>query len=359
MTDDDRDIIILDQPLEETRSSFLSPPLDREPLKEVIESYIRYYASGQSHTARAKRYDLEHFLDFLAGPQGRIEDLNVSDWTMDATKAFLDYRLDGGEAPASVNRRLATLKHLGRTLAERIPGYVNPAREVRGPHEQTTKPHGLTVEEIAALRQAAQPSAPTFQALRNQFLLELLLATGLRADEVRVLTIGQIAEDFSWLRNVRTKGKKYRSVYLDSEIRPKLLEYLRLREEALSKHLPGILTSPRTELDKLPLFLSFHGARLSKPSSFGLSPKTVWRIIASFGHSAKRFVNDPLSKLHPHRLRHTFALGLLDSSNDIRLVAQALGHSDVRTTMRYTERSEEQLQEAVEAKVKRDKKGAR
>ena len=48
--------------------------------------------------------------------------------------------------------------------------------------------------------------------------LEVLLATGLRADEVRHLVLGQIGDDLQWLKNVKTKGKKYRNVYLDSEV---------------------------------------------------------------------------------------------------------------------------------------------
>jgi integrase/recombinase XerD len=47
-------------------------------------------------------------------------------------------------------------------------------------------------------------------------------------------------------------------------------------------------------------------------------------------------------------LRHTYATNLLDDSRDIRLVAQALGHSDVRITMRYTERGNEEVAEALE-----------
>lgn len=62
-------------------------------------------------------------------------------------------------------------------------------------------------------------------------------------------------------------------------------------------------------------------------------------------------------KLHPHLLRHSFALDLLDSSSDVRLVAQALGHSDVRVTMRYTERRDAEVAEALERKTKRRGRG--
>jgi site-specific recombinase XerD len=70
-----------------------------------------------------------------------------------------------------------------------------------------------------------------------------------------------------------------------------------------------------------------------------MGSKSVWRAIRNYSLE---------TKLHPHLLRHTFAVDLLDNSKDIRLVAQALGHSDVRITMRYTERGKEEVANAVE-----------
>jgi site-specific recombinase XerD len=55
-------------------------------------------------------------------------------------------------------------------------------------------------------------------------------------------------------------------------------------------------------------------------------------------------------------MRHTFAHRLLETTNDIRLVAQALGHSDVRVTMKYTERTDEDVARAMEDSVKMSNK---
>lgn len=327
-----------------------------QPLRPVLDTYTRFYASGEGHTARAKRYDLEYFLLFLAGTRERVDRVMVKEWTLQSTKDFIDHRLKLGEAPSTVARRLATIKHLGRTLAERVGGFVNPAREAKGPVVPVSRPQGLSAEEMHLLREAAaievreRPGA--FLPLRNQFLIELLLATGLRADEVRLLNLSQISHDKQWLRNVRTKGKKYRNVYLNTDFRPVLENYLEARKRELLSKFPAYKDLPPNDKQRFPVLISAHSAKLDSPDSFGVAPKTIWRIVSSCGLVAQRIAEQTIGSLHPHRLRHTFAHGLLDSSKDVRLVAQALGHSDVRTTMRYTERSDVQVAAAIEAKIR-------
>lgn len=332
-----------------------SERLQKQTLLSVIESYLKYYANGQGHTARAKQYDLKYFLEYLAELSAcEIQNVSVSAWTMQATKNYIDHRLSLGEAPATVNRRLATLKHFGRTLAERIHGFINPSREVKGPSLQTTRPHGLSEEEIQLLRATAASEVAKnpelFIAKRNQFLLELLFATGLRADEVRLLIAAQLDSNLEWLKNVRTKGRKFRNVYVNSNVRELFTDYLQARQNELLKRHPGFFELPEKTRDRFPVIISTYGADINTPSSYGLAPKSIWRIISNFGKLAQAASISKVPNLHPHKLRHTFAHGLLDSSKDVRLVAQALGHSDVRTTMRYTERSDEQLAKAIEEK---------
>lgn len=324
-------------------------------LIEVIESYIRYYASGDGHTARAKRYDLQYFLEFHASITGakNTKSVLIADWTLQSTKDYIDDRLSRGEAAATVSRRLATIKHFGRTLAERVPGFVNPAREVKSPSIATSRPQGLTQEEIELLRAAAEQSLVdadgSFASKRNYVLLNMLLATGLRADEVRLLFRSQLDSNLEWLKNVKTKGRKFRNVYISSDIRPLLKAYLEDCDAELVKKFPSYSSLRATEQQRIPVFLSFYRSDIDNPNTLCVNPKTIWRIINGFGEKACALSLQPMPNLHPHKLRHTFAHGLLDSSKDVRLVAQALGHSDVRTTMRYTERTEEELAKAIEA----------
>jgi len=313
----------------------------RLPLGAVVREYLRFYAEGASHTARAKQLDADRFLDFLRRYKRlkEIDELHVSDWDFSSTQRFVDELLRVGEAPATVCRRLATLKHMGRVLAEKMPGFINPAREVKSPRQQTTKPKSIDLQEVERIRNkasAVRRDKNTFSALRNETILNLFLDTGLRADEIRSLRMGQIEQDLAWIRQVRTKGRRFRDVYISEQMRPSLQEYLRARLTELGRFFPKL--SPQVD-QKLPLFISSYKINTADLSSFEMSPKSIWRAVR--GYSIE-------TKLHPHLLRHTYATDLLDDSKDIRLVAQALGHSDVRITMRYTERGNEEVAQALE-----------
>ncbi|MCB0328083.1 MAG: tyrosine-type recombinase/integrase [Bdellovibrionales bacterium] len=312
-------------------------------LFKVVSSYLEYYASGSIHTAKAKRTDIEHFLKFLTSYHAipDVESLRVTHWDHSSVQNFIEHCLSQGEAPSTVSRRLATLKHMGRTLAERVPTFTNPAKEVKPPKLQALRPKSLTVEQVHdALQHAADRKSErnSFQRRRNEMLFVFLIETGLRADEVRLLRHGQLDEGLEWIQNVRTKGKKFRNVYISSALRPRLREYLDERRRELSRFFPDLTIG---QDKKLPLFISTYRVVPDNPDSFLMGSKSIWRAINQLSGE---------TKLHPHLLRHSFATDLLNSSQDVRLVAQALGHSDVRITMRYTERADRDIANALERK---------
>lgn len=315
-------------------------------LTSVTDGYLRYYADDVSHTARAKRLDIEHLLKFLTKYCGvkTASEIPTSAWSASSLQAFVEHLLKRNEAPATVARRLATVKHMGRILAEQIPGFTNPAREVRPPKSKPLRPKGISEEELKDIRGNLRErinEKPSFTRYRNGVLFALLEETGLRADEIRFLRLAQIDEDLEWIKNVRTKGRRYRNVYIAKELRALLQEYLTERTKQLTQRYGSV---PKSIDLKIPVFVSFYKAQLVDPDSFLLGAKSIWRAIRELSCD---------TKLHPHLLRHTYALELLESSKDVRLVAQALGHSDVRTTMRYTERTEEEIAKAVEEKNRR------
>jgi site-specific recombinase XerD len=207
---------------------------------------------------------------------------------------------------------------------------------VKGPKASPPTPKRLPDSKLQEMRQRAEARASdgSFVHVRNLMIFEFLLATGIRVDELRTMKLAQLTQDHQWCRNVKCKGQTYRNVYLKSGVRSLLKKYLAEREQELRRVISKL---DRITDSGLPLFPSVYGASATDPESFRMGSKTLWRAIS-----------DLAPGVSPHALRHTFAHWLLEATGDLRLVAQALGHSDVRVTMRYTEREDDSIAEAIE-----------
>jgi integrase/recombinase XerC len=108
---------------------------------------------------------------------------------------------------------------------------------------------------------------------------------------------------------VMGKGRKERMVPVGSHT-----------VEALKAYLPHrAAMKPKDDA----MFLNRRGGRLTV--------RSVARHLASYGVSA-----GVRGRLHPHRLRHSFATHLLEGGADLRAIQELLGHASLSTTQRYT-----------------------
>lgn len=294
-------------------------PVAGQSLRDACASYLEYFAAVDNHTARAKAGDLSLLLEHF-GSGATVDALTHS-----SVQRFINWMSDARRhSPATVARRYATLSHFCKILAERVPGFMNPCREVSLPSAEPERPGALTTSDLAKLLFAAGEIGETsFQRHRNMAIVATLAETGLRASEVASLTHGQLCG--SWLERVRCKGGKLRRVFVSAELSAILGTYFAKKAEWL-----WIETEPHHAM--------FIGR---KDPTAKLSYKSIWRIVSD---AAERCGLDA----HPHLLRHSLAHELLDSGTDIRTVADILGHSDLKTTMRYTIPDKEKIAAAFE-----------
>jgi integrase/recombinase XerD len=166
----------------------------------------------------------------------------------------------------------------------------------------------------------AKPDPSTPLGLRDQAMLELLYATGLRVSELVKLEVKQMNLEAGFLR-VRGKGGRERVVPLGAPARAKVQTYLNTARPALLKGRSSTY-----------LFVS----RSAKP----MTRQAFWHLLKLYALQSEEG-----GHIYPHAFRHAFATHLLDGGADLRAVQAMLGHVDIATTQIYTHLTSERLRE--------------
>jgi integrase/recombinase XerD len=264
-------------------------------------------------TVAAYARDLLDFWEFLEGT-GR------SHWGAVALADLQDYfaaQEARGLSARSRARRLSALRQFFRFLQREEQVESNPVELLDSPRLPRRLPQVMGEAEVAALLAAPDPGTPT--GLRDQALLEVLYATGLRVSELVGLTLKQLDLRRGVVRPLG-KGSKERVVPMVAPAVEKMQIYL---EEARPRLLRG-RESPY-------VFINHRGGRLSRQG--------FWKLLKQYALKAG------VKTLSPHTLRHSFATHLLSRGANLRVLQMLLGHADLATTQIYTHLDAERLKQ--------------
>jgi site-specific recombinase XerD len=259
---------------------------------------------------------LENYEWHLSGArtQAFIKDHQVS--SPDEMTAEMLRELEGelvraGLSPRSVDTFHRIFKNfLGYCMRE---GYGGEARvlEVRGPKLPQQEPKTFTADEEKRLR-AALKDRP-----RDLMLVDLMLATGLRLQEVANLTVDDVMESpqGALIRVRQGKGRKDRVVPLDTP------------QDRLSARLKRYVDKvrPKTSSERA-LFLTDRRGRGGEPVP--LSAEAIQTLF-------KRLSRETGIHINPHKFRHTFATRALSAGVDVMALQKALGHTTLTMVSRY------------------------
>lgn len=227
---------------------------------------------------------------------------------------FLDHlEHDRHNTARTRNLRLTAIRSLFAYASLQHPEHAELIRRVLAiPPKRFDRPEirFLTQPQLAVL--IAAPDLARWEGRRDQALLALCAQAGLRVAELTGLNSGDVTAGDA--ANVRClgKGRKHRSVPLNS----------------VTANLLDTWISERGGRRDEPLFPTRTGRRLS--------PDAVERIVAKHAHTAaSRDHTFPGEGVHPHVLRHTCAMNLLQNGVDSAVIALWLGHADIRSTAAY------------------------
>jgi len=303
----------------------------------VVAAYETYWAGGNAHTVRA--YFKHDFPNFLAFMRRRCKAPTLLDVTRGAIGAWID-KLLGVYAQSTTMRMYDAIRGFCRWAAASYPGFVDPCFRWTPIHVDRPEPQRLSPEIVENLADAAFAMGKTpFLAWRNKLLVQGLALTGMREDEFRRSILLDYSPDWWTIRKIRGKGRHFRSMVVSPTLRETILAWLPLREERLCS-LYRLYRGLGKAKANLPLLISGRKPREHTPEGYMIGHRTEWRIVHDAG------VKIGL-KVWPHLLRGEFAHNLMDVTKNAFLVAQALGHCDVRTTMRYAAATLDELRRAI------------
>lgn len=284
--------------------------------QRLFVEYMQIEKNASPHTINNYQRDLNTFFAFLNGES--INDLKkVDDLTV---RLYLTYLYDRKLSRTTVSRQISSLRSFYKFLEREKYVDFNPFMNIHLPKSGKTIPTFLYAEELAELFVVSDLSEPLGQ--RDQALLELLYATGIRVSECQGLIVTDI--DFSiGTLFVLGKGRKERYVPFGSFAETALTRYLNDGRKKL-------LTKSDEQTDAV--FLNARGKRLTT--------RGMRLVLNNLVKSAALTI-----KIHPHKLRHTFATHMLNEGADLRVVQELLGHESLSSTQIYTHVTKDHLKQ--------------
>ena len=288
-------------------------------MKRFFGHYLPVQKGLSINTIYAYRDAIKLLLCYAADILGRpVDRLAVQDITERVVVAYLDHLEQERKcSPNTRNARLAAIRSLFAFIAREEPALLLQCQRIRAIPLKRTQHQTvdyLEEKEMQAILDAVDSNSRT--GIRDKALLLLFYNTGARVSEIVDLKLHDVRLDGAGQVHLLGKGKKHRNCPLWPETVTALQAYLEQR----SPKEPGIEH----------LFLNANGASITR---FGIR-----YITNKYGAAVQDQCPSIKTKtVNPHTIRHTTAMHLLRSGNDVNMVSYWLGHADINTTHIYLE----------------------
>ena len=295
------------------------PAIERNnPLWELATEYLSHLQFERrlsNNTLYAYNLDLKKYTHFLFSELhltsiNSIKASHIENFVKDLNNAgTMDTKSDFKKS-STIHRLFSTIRGFHQYLCQLRISENDPSELLVPPRLTRNIPTTLLVEEVEKIIQAVDLTKK--YALRDQAILSLLYASGIRVTELVDLKLKNLMMDDGLIR-VFGKGRKERIVPIGKIALSFLTLYLKELRPSNSRKgkSHGIL------------FLNHRGGKLTRMS--------IWNILHE--NTLRAGIT---KKVSPHVLRHSFATHLLEGGADLRSVQEMLGHSDITTTQIYT-----------------------
>jgi len=286
-------------------------------LRSFLADYLPHQKEYSSNTVWSYRDSLKLLLRFVAGKSGRVSRVSLADLNATSITAFLNnLESKRGNGAATRNVRLSAIHSFFEYLGHQYPEHLEQSLRILSvPFKRTVRRtiDYLEADEFRAVLDQIDRSRPAGR--RDYLLLAFMFNTGARVQEVVSLKTTDFRLVAPPTVKFLGKGHKERICPLWPETAQLLKQHF--HDCGFDEHEPQLV------------FRNQRGAPLTR---FGA------RLILKRQFQRAGQVQPTLQRkrLHPHSLRHSTAIYLLQAGIDLSTIAHYLGHTSLNTTHRYT-----------------------
>ena len=271
-------------------------------IDEFIDSLRARKASANTITSYER--DVLQFNNYFEQQGKKIFNLTKEDM-----QEYVNHLMVKGKSNSTISRATASIKALYKFLLSKGLAEENIAENIEAPKVDRREPMILTSAEIERLLD--QPNLSELKGQRDRIMLEILYATGIRVTELISLRVDDVN-----LNNAYIKVKKKNS---ERHI-PLTNLSVKCLKDYINKVRPLLI---KTEEEKT-LFVNTNGKKMTRQG--------YWKILKQYKEQAN------IGKdITPHMIRHSFAVHMLQNGAELKTVQELLGHTDVASTMMYTQ----------------------
>ena len=305
---------------------------------KTLTRYLTDFLPGQrnvsSNTIKSYRDTFKQYLVFMQEErQIRPERISFASVTTLSIKDFVNWLETRRNVSISTrNQRLAAIHSFFRYAQTENPEILFESQKILGiPFKKKQKPtiQHLSMDQLAYLFE--QPNTSTKRGRRNLALMVILYDVGARVQELIDLKVCDVRLAEPATITLTGKGNKKRNIPIMAKTRTILEGYM------VENHL---LENGRQQS---PLFYNSRYQAFTRPGVTYILHKYFKK--AKLNHIDEVFPD----RLHPHMLRHSKALHLLESGVNLIYIRDLLGHVSVTTTEIYLKFDTELKRKALEA----------
>ena len=249
----------------------------------------------------------------------RPESATLSDLTADVVRGFLDAVEASGCSASTRNQRLAAVKSFARYAVREEPAFMLEGQRILAiPSKKVPEREVEYLEQDALEALLASPDLATDTGRREVALMSMLYDSAARVSELIDLRVGDVRLESLASATLHGKGDKLRTVPIMESTAAHVLRYLEDRQ------LPrdGSRSSMR-------LFCSPGRSGYTRPGITKMLERNLEK-----ARTANPGIWFP-EGIHPHMLRASKAIHLLDAGANIIAIRDFLGHASIATTQKY------------------------